>query len=284
MQKFVWILGFKIQLYGAIYGVGTVFCFLVVMPLLARRRGVDWLSLMLPIAASVAVGWAAAHTAYGIINIRSLDGVLRHTFSVRGGNEGIAGYVGGLLMYFWFLRRPWLRARAVAADANDALAPALALMVVFFKIGCIFHGCCYGKPAPAGWGLWTLAYPPATGAYYAHLRNGWIASGAEASLPTLPAQALEALALGVVFAALVAAYLRRGWRGRLMFLFFIAYCVWRNISELWLRGDFGRGDLGWLTATQLMTIPIVAGSVYVISREGRRETRETASNELPKGA
>lgn len=66
------------------------------------------------------------------------------------------------------------------AETMNRQAPFLAIAHAFARIGCFFAGCCYGKPAPEGWGV---LFPPGSPS---SLRYG-------ASVPVWPVQLMESL-------------------------------------------------------------------------------------------
>lgn len=77
-------------------------------------------------------------------------------------NTGIAflgGLVGGLIG-FLVLYQVMLRGQISIKTVTDSLVPSILLGHAIGRIGCLFGGCCYGKPCVFG-----FAYPPGSPAY-----------------------------------------------------------------------------------------------------------------------
>lgn len=162
-------------------------------------------------------------------------------------------YYGGLLLAvpcgMLYARRKRLGVWRTA----DLVAPFVALGLFFGRLGCFFNGCCYGAHTDA----WTAITLPG----HAH--------------PVHPAQLYESLgALALFFALLFVATPRKRGHGEVFGWLLALYGVLRFLLEL-VRAD-ERGSLGPLSTSQLISIPLVALGVYLITRV-RKRARTLAS-------
>ncbi len=162
--------------------------------------------------------------------------------------KGGLAYLGGLLLASalagWAVRRHGV---AVGRMANLA-APAIALGLVFGRLGCFLEGCCYGAACEAAW--WS--HPPP---WYADL------GPALGETPRYPTALLQAAANLGLFAAL-RARLARGpaapWE--VFCLFLVLYAPARVAIEA-LRDDPRGGALGLSTSQWLSLALALPGAV-----------------------
>ena len=114
------------------------------------------------------------------------------------------GGVAGLAYILW--------ARLPIGRVTDLCAPYIVLGHIFGKVGCFFHGCCYGKPTDGSWGF---AFPGT--AHDLLLRH--------------PSQLYEFAGLIAIFVGLHLLRLRRPVPGTLIGVYLIAYGVLRFLLE-----------------------------------------------------
>lgn len=136
------------------------------------------------------------------------------------------------------------------AHVCDDLAPSLALAIAFGRLGCLFAGCCYGRPYD---GLFALVYPAG--------------SPAPAGVPLFPSPIVECLALVIVTIALTVLGVRKV-KWNLMVLFLLSYSVLRFFLEM-MRGDGERGFVGFLSTSQLISLAIVLTLAILMARKSR---------------
>jgi len=103
------------------------------------------------------------------------------------------------------------------ARVCDHCAPYIAFGHIVGKVGCLFHGCCYGKPTGAPWGV---RFPGTAGDL----------------LPRHPAQLYEMLGLVAIFAALDALRRRHPAPGAVIAGYLMSYGALRFCLE-WVRDD-----------------------------------------------
>ena len=188
-------------------------------------------------------------------------------------------YYGGFLLAvptgLWFLHRRRVSMWKVA----DLAGWAIALGLVFGRMGCFLAGCCFGEPTHAGTGI---AFPRHSPAWDKHLQLHQITASAAQSLPVHPTQLYEAIACAGIFAICLWRY-RRGVRfdGEVFFLFMLLYAIFRFAVEF-LRAD-DRGEwLGLLSTSQLISVPLVVWSLTALVR-GRAWPRDVTAPGQPLG-
>lgn len=136
------------------------------------------------------------------------------------------------------------------AHVCDDLAPSLAIAIAFGRLGCLFAGCCYGRPYD---GPFALVYPEG--------------SPAPAGVPLFPSPIVECLALVIVTIALTVLRVRKV-KWNLMALFLLSYSVLRFFLEM-MRGDGERGFVGFLSTSQLISLAIVLTLAILMARKSR---------------
>ncbi len=157
----------------------------------------------------------------------------------------------------------------------DMIAPAVALGLMFGRMGCTLVGCCYGRPCPVDFPL-GITFPPQT-----------IGVAGIPLYPTQPAEALGSLAI-FLFLWL---WLRhhRTFRGQVVFSFLILYSLLRFALEYWR--DDPRGFLEitsfalssgappaaapgiWLSESQVVSVIFVLALVPLWIWKARRDKR-----------
>ncbi len=187
-----------------------------------------------------------------------------HELTSRGGLVWYGGFIGGVLAYWYQIRRRKLP----MALMFDSSAPALALAYAVGRIGCFLVGDDYGLPTdswvgvifPAG------ASPPSTAGYLRSVGAQIPATIPDAQLvPVHPTQLYET-ALGLIMFAIL-------WRlgkkthpqGRLFAVFMLLYSVERFFIEF-VRAKGDRVLLG-LSTSQLASILLFALAVVLILRQ-----------------
>jgi phosphatidylglycerol:prolipoprotein diacylglycerol transferase len=174
--------------YGLMVAAGVVFG-LYILKYSAPPAGTTFteafnLSLKLIIA-----GLLGARLAYVATH---LSPFLRHPSEIlmywRGGLMFQGGLLGGVLLAVYLAAK----GRFKLSVMGDALAPGLALGQGIGRLGCFLAGCCYGLPAPRWLGI---AFPSSSQAPW--------------GIPLYPTQLMEAAALVLLAAGLLASLKRR---------------------------------------------------------------------------
>lgn len=177
------------------------------------------------------------------------------------GMVSYAGYLSGLAALSWRARRR----HVPLAPLLDALAPALGVGVLVGRWSCFLAGCDYGAPTLLPWGV---RYPSGSGAFWAQVQAGLIATYQPLTLPVHPSVLYEAALGGAV--ALVTARLELGRPGARFCLAAATYAVGRGFIEL-TRGDASRGHLGALSTAQVISLGVLAACALWWTRRPLRE-------------
>ena len=176
----------------------------------------------------------------------------------QGGLMFYGGFIGAavtLLVYARLLRKPFL-------EITDLLLTGLPLGHAFGRVGCFFHGCCYGALTD---GLLGIRFPKGSPASWEQTVSGALPQTAEASLPVLPTQFFEAALNAALFALLFALYPKRYRKVGFTSAFYCcAYGVIRFAME-YLRGD-QRMALFGLSIGQCISLGVFATGVILFAR------------------
>ena len=166
---------------------------------------------------------------------------------------------------------------------GDIAAPSMMLGLVFGRIGCLFNGCCWGKPSDLPW---AIRFPEGSDAareiMQRQIKNGSYTLDANATnhLRIHPTQIYESIAALVIFFALSWYWKnKKKNNGEVFLILGMAYPAWRFIVEFW-RDDERPLWLGPLSYSQTLglAIFIVCGVALFFLRN------RPATAELPKVA
>jgi phosphatidylglycerol:prolipoprotein diacylglycerol transferase len=143
----------------------------------------------------------------------------------------------------------------------DVFAPGIAVGHVVGRFGCLFAGCCYGKPTTLPWGI-TFTDPFAAANV-----------GTPLGVPLHPTQIYEAGAEAIILGILLATERKgRAYPGRTFWLYMLLYAVSRFIIEFF-RGD-ERGAVGMFSTSQFISILLAPLAVAMLVYLARRTTPE----------
>jgi len=155
------------------------------------------------------------------------------------------GLVGGVCAMLLFCRAFKIPILPIA----DLFAPALAVAHSFGRIGCFLGGCCYGIPVSPSHPF-AVVFPTAS-------------LGAPAGTPLLATQLIEAASLLILAVILTAVYKKTADSGLSVCLYGTSYSVMRFILEFY-RGDTVRGQYGWFSTSQYISILIFITSAVLM--------------------
>lgn len=177
----------------------------------------------------------------------------------RSGGVFYGGLIAAVAVALWYLRRH----RMPMWTVTDVFAPGIALGHVIGRLGCLFAGCCFGRPTDMPWAI-TFHSEFAT-------RN----VGTPLGIPLHPTQLYEAGAELLILVLLLATERRgRPFPGRTFWGYLLLYGVSRFIIEFY-RND-PRGMVGDLSTSQFVSILLVPLSIVMLVVLGRRGGPETA--------
>src|SRR5881409_86412 len=154
----------------------------------------------------------------------------------RSGGVFYGGLFLAVVVALWYIRRAGLPLWTTC----DVFAPGIALGHVVGRFGCLFAGCCYGKPTTRPWGI-TFTNPFAAANV-----------GTPLGIPLHPTQLYEAGAEALILLVLLVTERKgRPFAGRTFWLYMFLYAVSRFIIEFY-RGD-ERGTVFMFSTSQFIS-------------------------------
>ena len=131
----------------------------------------------------------------------------------------------------------------------DFIMPLVALVQGFGRIGCLFAGCCYGKPTDSVFSV-TYIY----------------SDNAPLNIPLFPSQLVSALFDIILFVVLllIDRYAKK-YTGQILVNYLIVYSIGRFIIEFF-RGDEVRGRFLIFSTSQWISIVLIIISLYLMKR------------------
>src|SRR5437667_886126 len=175
----------------------------------------------------------------------------------RSGGVFYGGLILAVSVALWYIRRVGLPLWTTC----DVFAPGIALGHVIGRFGCLFAGCCYGKPTTVPWAI-TFTDPFAASNV-----------GTPLNQPLHPTQLYEAGAELLILGVLLATE-RKGkpFAGRTFWLYMLLYAISRFIIEFY-RGD-DRGTVGMFSTSQFISIVLAPLAVVMLVYLARVVTPE----------
>jgi phosphatidylglycerol:prolipoprotein diacylglycerol transferase len=227
----------------------------------AKNRGLDAnrvLDLGIYIIISALIG---AKLLLLITDFRTFTANPRELLTLaRSGGVFYGGLILAVVVALGYIRKVGLP----LWTTTDVFAPGIALGHVVGRFGCLFAGCCYGKPTTLPWGI-TFRDPFAAANV-----------GTPLGVPLHPTQLYEAgaelLILGIL---LVTERKGRSFPGRTFWLYMLLYAISRFIIEFY-RGD-ERGIIMGFSTSQFISLilaPLSVAMLFVLSR-GQRSPEPT---------
>jgi phosphatidylglycerol:prolipoprotein diacylglycerol transferase len=170
----------------------------------------------------------------------------------RSGGVFYGGLIMAVTVALWYIRRAGLPLWTTC----DMFAPGIALGHVVGRFGCLFAGCCYGKPTSQPWGI-TFTDPFAAANV-----------GTPLGIPLHPTQLYEAGAEFLILVVLLTTERKgRPFPGRTFWLYLLLYAISRFVIEFY-RGD-PRGAVGMFSTSQFISLilaPLAIGMLVYLSR------------------
>lgn len=162
----------------------------------------------------------------------------------HGGLVFYGGFIAAVFTALWFIRKH----RLALWKTADILAPSIAFGQFIGRIGCLFAGCCYGKPCDLPWAI-TFTDPN---------------SLAPRGIPLHPTQIYSSLNGLFIFLILVALRRVKSFEGQLFWMYVLLYSVSRSFIEMF-RGD-ARGMLmgGAVSTSQFIGLIVAVIAVLMM--------------------
>jgi len=172
---------------------------------------------------------------------------------LRSGGVFYGGLIAAVAVALWYLRRHKMPMWTV----TDVFAPGIALGHVIGRMGCLFAGCCFGRPADLPWAI-TF-----------HSEYAAQNVGTPLNIPLHPTQLYEAGAELLILGFLLLIERKgRPFPGRTFWGYLLLYGVSRFFIEFY-RGD-SRGMVGDLSTSQFVSLLIVPLAIVMLVVLGRR--------------
>jgi phosphatidylglycerol---prolipoprotein diacylglyceryl transferase len=224
----------------------------------AKQRGLDAnrvLDLGIYIIISALVG---AKLLLLITDFKSFTADPRELLTLaRSGGVFYGGLIVAVIVALWYIRRVGLPLWTTC----DVFAPGIALGHVVGRFGCLFAGCCYGKPTTRPWGI-TFTDPFAAANV-----------GTPLGVALHPTQLYEAGAeLLILIVLLVTERKGRPFPGRTFWLYMLLYAISRFFIEFY-RGD-DRGTVGMFSTSQFISIVLAPLAIVMLVYLSRVVTPE----------
>jgi phosphatidylglycerol---prolipoprotein diacylglyceryl transferase len=219
----------------------------------ARQRGLDEnriLDLGIYIIISALIG---AKLLLLVTDYKTFAADPRELFTLaRSGGVFYGGLILAVAIALWYIRRIGLPLWTTC----DVFAPGIALGHVVGRFGCLFAGCCFGKPTTRPWGI-TFTDPFAA-----------VNVGTPLGVPLHPTQLYEAGAEFLILMVLLAVERKgRTFAGRTFWLYMLLYAISRFIIEFF-RGD-ERGTVFMFSTSQFISVllaPLAIAMLVYLSR------------------
>ena len=249
--------GFPVYTYGlllaAAYLLGLQFALVR-----ARSRGLDpnrVMDLGIWIIVSALLGAKLLLLVVEFDSFRRSPGELLNL--ARSGGVFYGGLIAAVAVALWYLRRH----RMPVWTVTDVVAPGIALGHVIGRLGCLFAGCCFGRPTDLPWAI--------------TFHNEFAARnvGTPLGIPLHPTQLYEAGAeLLILVLLLVTERKGRPFPGRTFWGYMLLYGISRFVIEIY-RGD-PRGMVGDFSTSQFVSLLLVPLSVIMLVVLSRRRGPE----------
>jgi phosphatidylglycerol:prolipoprotein diacylglycerol transferase len=168
---------------------------------------------------------------------------------VRAGGVFYGGLIAAVAVGFFLVRRYKLN----IWSTGDLMAPGIALGHVVGRFGCLFAGCCYGRPTDVAWAI-TFTNP---------IANANV--GTPLNIPLHPTQLYDAGAELLILGVLLLTE-RKGkpFAGRTFWMYIGLYAISRFIIE-YFRGDIQRGTVfGDISTSQFVSLLLVPAAMVML--------------------
>jgi len=250
---------FTIHTYGFFVALGFAAGILTALKV-GRAQGVPSQQVM--DMAFVMIVWAiiGSRLFYVLINLSYYKANPLDVIKLwQGGLVFSGGLVATAAAMLWYLKRH----RLSFWSAGDLWAPSLALGQAVGRIGCLMAGCCYGRPTGSSWGL-VFTHPK---------------SLAPLNIPLYPTQLFETFSLFVIFLILLFLHGKKKFEGQVFVWYLILHSTARLFIERFRGDERGFIPATEMTATQLVAILILLGSVVMLFVLRSRWERKNKSRE-----
>jgi len=223
----------------------------------ARKFGLDpqlILDLSVYIILSAVVG---SRLAYIVFHLEDYRNILDVFALWQGGATLYGGLILAVMVSFIFTYR-----RGVSfLLAADVISPAMALGLVFTRVGCFLSGCCFGKPTTMPWGV---IFPPGSaGGIYARS----FASGPVAIHPTQIYSSVGGL---IMFILLMLMGNKLDRKGSTFGAFLLLYGIHRTVIDFFRHYEANM-IIHSMTVNQIVSIMLFSLGCFLVLRRGDKK-------------
>ena len=252
--------GLPIQSFGLCIALGVLLSWQILQRLYKKE---DMSNLLFLLVFAGLIGARITH----VIEYWEEDGYARNPLAIfeiwKGGLVFYGGLVAGAAA---FLSWCSIKGRSIAEMANT-VAVVVPLAHAFGRLGCFFHGCCWGKVSSS---CLAVTFPAHSPVWAAHRASDYAAR----SLPVLPVQLFEATLLLVLFGLLAFLYKRLGKYTAAAYL--IGYSFIRFFTE-YLRDDI-RPEMFGLSSAQNFSLVMFAFGIVLLAWTYFRNEKSACHN------
>jgi phosphatidylglycerol:prolipoprotein diacylglycerol transferase len=136
--------GVRIGAWPSLVGIGWLVA-LVLQSILAAREGLPVGRVLIVSALASLIGLAGAKAYYLLTHRKERPDLLTAGMSIQG---FVLAAIGALVLGNWWAEIPlW--------QTLDVTAPGLLFGMMIGRLGCLFGGCCAGRPTASRWGVWS---------------------------------------------------------------------------------------------------------------------------------
>lgn len=173
---------------------------------------------------------------------------------------------GGLVLYGSLILAPlaywyFCRRRGISAIVfGDLVISSVFIGLMFGRMGCLLHGCCYGDACSLPW---AIRFPPGSVPFEMLVRKGLMAGDQPRSLALHPTQIYDSINAGLLALTTYLYYPYRRRAGEVMAIGWMLYPINRFLIEF-LRSDEPANYVG-LTLSQWVSLGLFAcGAAFFV--------------------
>lgn len=252
-------LGFiQLPMYGLMILLGLIVAFFIAKYLI-KVKSLQILDFIIIAALTICFGFVGAKVLYLFVSVPLKDIIdtlidllfVPENSQIQSGFVFYGGLLGGILGFFVGVKI----ADVHITDYLDIFAIIVPLVHGFGRIGCLFAGCCYGKPYQGFLSITVTS----------------VFSSAPHNISLFPVQLLEAICLLSIAFFLFLIVLKKKFENCVFFIYLIMYSFVRFFIEF-LRFDYYRGFVGVLSVSQFISIVLFCFSIGLLFLKNKLKT------------
>lgn len=259
------IFGLTIQMYGLMMAIGFITCYFL-LHRLARLTGRKSSDVDTIVMTSAICGVLGARIVYVLQNWDK-EFAANPLLAFELWKGGLVFY-GGLILAIIGLGIYALRKKEKILSLFDFCAVLVPLGHAFGRVGCFFHGCCFGGTCDSPLGV---RFPRLSPPWIHQVQTEVISQYSLQSLPVWPTQLFEAAGCLILAVGLWFCYRKlRTFAGLTCGVYCIAYAILRFIIEC-MRDDPRGATFLTLSFSQMISIGLILlGSTFILISQKER--------------